>query len=67
VFRRIHAAGIAVLGAFIFGIDGDTPESLARRADYIIDSDVDVMQTTATTPLPGTQLFQQLRREHRLL
>lgn len=67
VFRRIHTAGIAVLGAFIFGIDGDTPESLERRADYIIQSEVDVMQATAMTPLPGTRLFEQLRQEDRLL
>ncbi len=67
VFRRIHAAGIAVLGAFIFGIDGDTPESITRRADYIIHSGVDVMQTTAMTPLPGTRLFHQLKDDGRLL
>ena len=66
-FRRIHSAGIAVLGAFIFGIDGDTPAALVRRADYIIESDVDVMQTTAMTPLPGTRLFQQFKSERRLL
>ena len=35
-FRRIHRAGIAVLGAFIFGMDGDSPEDLRRRSDYMI-------------------------------
>lgn len=67
VFDRIHAAGIAVLGAFVFGMDSDTPEKLRRRADYIIESDVDVMQTTAMTPLPGTGLYRRLARENRLL
>lgn len=67
IFSRIHAAGMAVLGAFIFGIDGDTPDRLARRADYIISCGVDVMQTTAVTPLPGTRLFDKLNRENRLL
>ncbi len=66
IFRRIHDAGIAVLGAFIFGIDGDTPDKLRRRADYIIASDVDVVQMTAMTPLPGTRLFKQLEQEGRL-
>jgi len=66
-FRRIHRAGIAVLGAFIFGMDGDTPESLRRRAAYMVRSGVDVMQTTYLTPLPGTRLFDQLRDEGRLL
>jgi radical SAM superfamily enzyme YgiQ (UPF0313 family) len=66
-FRRIHKAGIAVLGAFIFGMDGDTAEKLGRRADYMIRSGVDVMQTTYLTPLPGTRLFDRLRQEGRLL
>ena len=65
-FDRIHRAGIAVLGDFIFGMDGDTPESLHRRADFMINSGVDVMQITVMTPLPGTQLFQRLQQEGRL-
>jgi radical SAM superfamily enzyme YgiQ (UPF0313 family) len=67
VFERIHEAGIAVLGAFVFGMDSDTPEKLRRRADYIIESGVDVMQTTAMTPLPGTRLYSRLKKESRLL
>jgi radical SAM superfamily enzyme YgiQ (UPF0313 family) len=66
-FRRIHRAGIAVLGAFIFGMDGDTPEKLRSRADYMVRSGVDVMQKTFLTPLPGTRLFDQLRDQDRLL
>ncbi|MEW5994731.1 MAG: radical SAM protein [Candidatus Zixiibacteriota bacterium] len=66
-FQRIHQAGIAVLGAFIFGMDGDTPEKLRRRTDYMIRGGVDVMQVTFLTPLPGTRLFEHLREEGRLL
>ncbi|MFN2271898.1 MAG: B12-binding domain-containing radical SAM protein [Anaerolineae bacterium] len=66
-FRRIHRAGIAVLGAFIFGMDGDTPEKLNHRAEYMIRSGIDVMQKTFLTPLPGTRLFAQLQDEGRLL
>jgi radical SAM superfamily enzyme YgiQ (UPF0313 family) len=66
-FQRIHKAGISVLGAFIFGMDADTEGKLKQRADYIIDSGVDVMQTTYLTPLPGTRLFAQYQREGRLL
>ena len=62
VFERIHNAGIAVLGAFIFGMDQDTPEKLHRRAQYMLESGVDVMQATALTPLPGTRLFCEIQR-----
>ncbi len=67
VFRRINKHGIAVLGAFIFGMDSDTPETLRSRTNYILKSGVDVMQTTYLTPLPGTRLFDKLRDEERLL
>jgi radical SAM superfamily enzyme YgiQ (UPF0313 family) len=66
-FRRIHRAGISVLGAFIFGLDGDTPEKLRRRTDYMIHSGIDVMQTTFLTPLPGTRQFERYREQLRLL
>jgi len=66
-FNKIHRAGIAVLGAFIFGMDGDTSERLRRRAEYVIRSGVDVMQTTFLTPLPGTRLFERYQQERRLL
>jgi radical SAM superfamily enzyme YgiQ (UPF0313 family) len=66
-FKRIHRAGIAVLGAFIFGMDGDTPLKLKQRGEYTIRSAVDVMQTTYLTPLPGTRLFERYKAEDRLL
>ena len=66
-FERIHRAGIAVLGAFIFGMDGDTPQKLKQRTDYMLRHGVDVMQTTYLTPLPGTRLFERYLAENRLL
>lgn len=66
-FHRIQRAGIAVLGAFIFGMDSDTPDKLRRRAKYMMRSGVDVMQSTTLTPLPGTRLFEQYEQEGRLL
>ena len=66
-FQRIHKAGIAVLGAFIFGMDSDTPSRLEARARYMINSDIDVMQVTHLTPLPGTRLFTRLQEEGRLI
>lgn len=66
-FERIHRAGIAVLGAFIFGMDGDTLQKLEERGEYMVSSAVDVMQTTFLTPLPGTRLFDRFADEGRLL
>ncbi|MFH0964148.1 MAG: radical SAM protein [Planctomycetota bacterium] len=65
-FRRINRHGIAILGAFIYGMDSDNVEALRRRVDYVLRSPIDVMQTTWLTPLPGTRLFRKLEAEQRL-
>ncbi len=66
-FKTIHKYGIGVLGAFIFGMESDTPQSLTERTDYIINSSVDVIQASVMTPLPGTRLFNKMASENRLL
>ena len=67
IFRRINKHGIAVLGAFIYGMDHDTKEAIAKRCQYIVGCGLDVVQTTVLTPLPGTKLFERLLKEERLL
>jgi radical SAM superfamily enzyme YgiQ (UPF0313 family) len=67
LFRRINKHGIAVLGSFIFGMDHDTPKILSRRTTYILHSDVDAVQLSLLTPLPGTRLFRQLQQDGRLM
>jgi len=66
-FRTIHQAGIAVLGAFIYGMDSDTPSALQNRTKFIERSSVDVVQASAMTPLPGTRLFNRLQQENRII
>jgi radical SAM superfamily enzyme YgiQ (UPF0313 family) len=66
-FKKIHRHSISVLGAFIFGLDGDSIQSMHERADYITNSQVDAYQTTILTPLPGTEMYNQFKKEERLL
>jgi len=67
VFKKIQSYGIGVLGTFIFGLDTDTVEDLYNRADYIMKSEIDAIQSTIMTPLPGTRLFDKLKLENRLI
>ena len=67
VYQKIHAHGIAVLGAFIFGLDTDTPLTIANRVEYMLNSDIDAMQASILTPLPGTPLFNRMVAEDRLI
>jgi radical SAM superfamily enzyme YgiQ (UPF0313 family) len=67
VFRKIHKHKISILGAFIFGMDSDSKQSLYERTQYILKSSVDSWQTTILTPLPGTALYQRLKSENRIV
>ncbi len=67
VFDALHKHGIGVLGTFIMGLEDDDERDLIHRAEYIMASGVDAIQTTLMTPLPGTALFNRLHHEGRLL
>lgn len=65
-FKKINRHGIAVLGAFIYGTDTETEQSMLKKTNYIINNRIDVMDITHLTPLPGTRLFDELKKDNRL-
>jgi radical SAM superfamily enzyme YgiQ (UPF0313 family) len=67
LFSLIHQHGMSVDAGFIYGLDTDTPEKLRKRTDFIINSGVDIGRISPLTPLPGTRLFERMRKERRLL
>ena len=67
VFKKIHKYGISVLGAFIYGLESDTPETMARRTEYINAADIDAVQATILTPLPGTGLYDKMKEEGKIV
>jgi radical SAM superfamily enzyme YgiQ (UPF0313 family) len=67
VYKKIHKYEISVMGAFIFGLDNDTPETIHNRTNYILNADIDIIQASILTPLPGTALFRRFEEEGRLL
>ncbi len=67
VFEKIHKYGISVLGAFIYGLESDTPETMARRSEYINKAAIDAVQATILTPLPGTGLYDRMMADGRVL
>lgn len=67
VIDRLHRRGIAVLGAFIIGNDNETLDYYRELSRFIIDAGVDIVQITILTPLPGTDLMEQMVREERLV
>lgn len=65
--RRIHDAGINILGSFIFGLDGDDAGVFHRTLDFIMKHNIDAAQFHILTPFPGTRLFNTLESEGRII
>jgi len=58
---------IRVYGTFIFGYDGDTPESFTPTVEFAEHHAFYIAAFNHLTPFPGTPLYQRLEREGRLL
>ncbi len=64
--KRIHGAGINVIGSFIFGLDEDDPSVFQRTFDFIMENNVDAAQFHIVTPFPGTELYMEMDRQGRI-
>ncbi len=64
--RRIHKAGINVLGSFIFGLDEDGPSVFRETYDFIRETGIDAVHLNILTPLPGTRLYEKFESEGRI-
>jgi len=59
--RLLHSHGIGVEAGIVFGFDGDGPGVFARTLDLLDDLEIDVIQASILTPLPGTGHFEDMR------
>lgn len=64
---KLHDHGIAVLGAFIFGMDSDSPDVFEQTLEFTLKSRLDLVQFAILTPFPGTSLFKRLEEENRII
>jgi radical SAM superfamily enzyme YgiQ (UPF0313 family) len=64
---RLHDQGLASSGTFIFGGDGDTVDVFERTAEFVVSAGIDVAHFGLLTPYPGTDLYDRLAEENRLL
>lgn len=65
--RKIHDHGLAVVGCFIFGADTQDKDVFRRTIDFALANNIDAIQMTLETPLPGTAFYRQMVAEDRLL
>jgi hypothetical protein len=55
-----------VVGEMIVGSDSDTADVLKRTGDFLRSINFDILRLQIMQPLPGTELFEKLKREGRL-
>ena len=57
--RQIHAAGLRAKGLFIFGMPGETPETVKTTSDFILSLELDEMNMTKFSPLHGAPIWDE--------
>ncbi|HEY3411701.1 MAG TPA: radical SAM protein [Armatimonadota bacterium] len=59
LIRRCHDNDIAVLGAFVFGVDdSERPDVFERTAEWGVKAKLDLAQYSINTPEPGARDFE---------
>jgi len=60
LIQRCHDNGIAVLGAFVFGVDPEErPDVFERTAEWGVKAKLDLAQFSINTPEPGARDFEE--------
>lgn len=65
--KKIHKAGINIIGAFIFGFEHDTPETFRAVYDFAIENRLAMISTGIMTPFPGTRIYDKIRGEGKII
>ena len=61
--RQLHRRGIAVMGSFMFGLDGDDVGVFKRTVDFVNATKIDVTLYNILTPFPGTKLYDNMEQQ----
>lgn len=65
--NKFHAGKISILGCFVLGFDHDTKEDFAVIPETIDELGIDIPRFSVLTPFPGTDLYNRLKHEGRIL
>ena len=65
--KMAHDRGIMINASFVFGLDGDTPETFRTTLSLIVKNKIETVTSHILTPYPGTELYNRLKKEDRIL
>jgi radical SAM superfamily enzyme YgiQ (UPF0313 family) len=60
--RACHQAGVVIHGAFILGLPVETRDTIEQTIRFAQELDLFSIQVSLAAPYPGTELFEQARR-----
>lgn len=66
-FKLTHSLSMKTHATVMYGSPGETPESMRRTLDFTLALDPDYTQFTITTPYPGTDYYNRMKREGRII
>lgn len=65
--ERIQSYGVGVWGTFIVGLDDDDKSIFQKVIDFTIENHLYGAMISVPTPFPGSQLYEELERDGRIL
>ena len=65
--NNIHKNKMAVIGDFMFGFDNDTKDVFDNTLKTIKKMKIDIADFSILTPFPGTPIFNNLKKEKRII
>jgi anaerobic magnesium-protoporphyrin IX monomethyl ester cyclase len=64
--RHCREVGITTVGLFMIGLPGETPAQTQETIEYACSLELDFAKFAITVPFPGSELFEQMRKDGRL-
>ncbi len=61
--KTLQSHGVRVLGSSIIGLEEHTPENLDDAIDYAVSHDTEFHQFMLYTPIPGTALWADMKKQ----
>lgn len=62
-FKTCRQLGISTMAFFMIGYPGETQQDIKKTIDFSIKLDPDFAQFSVSTPFPGTQIFNLIKKE----
>ncbi len=65
--KKIKKMGILIHASMVFGFDNDTKNTFNETVQFLIKNKVSTASFNVLTPYPGTKIYEDLKKENRLI